>query len=62
MLQASCKTVVLDTDPAFTRLEHHKIHEYARAAANRQNRPFNMYKVIPWLKSHTKAVYFSRRN
>ena len=37
--QANCGAVVRTSDPPFTRLEHHKIHEYARAASSRQPRP-----------------------
>lgn len=45
-LQASCSTVVQETDQPFTRLNHHKSHEYARATANRNtSRPFSLYKV-----------------
>ena len=50
LFQADCNTVIRMTDPPFSRLEHHKIHEYTRAASSRQPRPFNMLKINDQLK------------
>ncbi len=48
--QPDCPTVVSAKDAPFARIEHHKIHEYARASSSKVARPFNVYKLPDAMK------------
>ena len=41
LFQPDCGSIITSKDPPFSRLEHHKIHEYARVACGKGVRPAN---------------------